>query len=115
MPVAPMRLSPSYAVAPQIGPEDVAEIANQGFRAIVNNRPDFEGGPAQPTSAAVEAAAKAAGLEYYFFPVGSGIPIGPKEVAEFAERMRALPQPVFVYCRTGTRSSNLLRASGLVG
>jgi uncharacterized protein (TIGR01244 family) len=115
MTVALMRLSPGYAVAPQIGPDDVAEIARLGFKAIVNNRPDFEGGPAQPTGASVEAAAKAAGLDYLFFPVGSGIPVGPEQVAQFAERMRALPQPVFVYCRSGTRSSNLLRACGLVG
>ena len=47
----------------------MAEAAAAGFRSVVNNRPDFEGGPSQPTSASVEAAAHAAGLDYVWLPV----------------------------------------------
>ena len=47
----------------QLQPEDMAQVAAAGFRSVVNNRPDFEGGPDQPTSAAIEAAAVAAGAE----------------------------------------------------
>ena len=58
------RLSASIAVAPQLGPEAMAEAAAAGFKSVINNRPDFEGGPDQPTSASVGAAALAAGLQY---------------------------------------------------
>ena len=45
------RLSDEYAVSAQLHPEDVATVAAAGYRSILNNRPDFEGGPDQPTSA----------------------------------------------------------------
>ena len=70
--LAVQRLSPDVAVAPQLTPEAMAEAAAQGFRSVINNRPDFEGGADQPTSAAIEAAARAAGLEYRYLPVASG-------------------------------------------
>jgi hypothetical protein len=38
-------------------------IAATGFRGVINNRPDFEGGADQPTSVQLEAAAKNAGLD----------------------------------------------------
>jgi protein tyrosine phosphatase (PTP) superfamily phosphohydrolase (DUF442 family) len=34
--------------------------------------PDFEHGPDQPTNAAIEVAAKAAGIEYRYLPVSGG-------------------------------------------
>ena len=49
-----------FAVAPQLELDDFAELARMGFRHVVNNRPDGEA-PDQPSSASVEAAAKAAG------------------------------------------------------
>ena len=39
-------------------PEAMAAVAKAGFRSVVNNRPDGEAGPQQPTSAAIEAAAE---------------------------------------------------------
>jgi protein tyrosine phosphatase (PTP) superfamily phosphohydrolase (DUF442 family) len=35
-------LSPDFMVSPQIGRNDITEFARQGFRGIVNNRPDGE-------------------------------------------------------------------------
>ena len=52
----------------------MAEAAAAGFKSVINNRPDFEGGPDQPTNAAIEAAARAAGLEYAFLPVATALP-----------------------------------------
>ncbi|HEY9240130.1 MAG TPA: sulfur transferase domain-containing protein, partial [Burkholderiaceae bacterium] len=52
------QLSADVCVAPQLEPTAMAQAAAAGFRSIVNNRPDFEGGPDQPTSAALEAAAR---------------------------------------------------------
>jgi uncharacterized protein (TIGR01244 family) len=108
IPVQP--LSPDLSVAPQLGPETMAAVAQAGFRSVINNRPDFEGGPDQPTHASIEAAAQAAGLVYVFLPVAPGYQ-SPEEVARFAELMVTLPKPVLAFCRTGTRSGKLFRAA----
>ncbi|HJU20875.1 MAG TPA: TIGR01244 family sulfur transferase [Casimicrobiaceae bacterium] len=103
-------LSPDFATAGQIAADDVAQAAAAGFRSIVNNRPDFEGGPSQPTSDAIARAAKAAGLDYAFLPVQSGFQT-PAEIAKMRELLDALPKPVLGFCRSGARTSNLYRAA----
>ena len=84
----------------------IAEVARAGFRSVVNNRPDFEHGPDQPTSAAIEAAARAAGLEYRFLPVDSAYQT-PEQVEDFARLLEELPRPLLVFCRSGARSARL--------
>jgi uncharacterized protein (TIGR01244 family) len=84
----------------------MAEAASAGFRSVINNRPDFEGGPDQPTNAAMEAAAKAAGLEYRFLPVASGYQ-SPEEAIACARLLDELPRPVLMFCRSGARSTRL--------
>ena len=44
-------LNPGISVSPQIAPGDMAEIAAQGFKAIICNRPDGEEA-GQPSSSA---------------------------------------------------------------
>ena len=100
------RVAPDVCVAPQLTPEAMVETAKAGFRSVINNRPDFEHGPNQPTNAAIEAAAKAAGLEYRFLPVAGGYQT-PEEIAAFAKLLHELPHPVLVFCRSGNRSANL--------
>jgi uncharacterized protein (TIGR01244 family) len=93
-------------VAPQLAPEAMAEVARMGIRSVVNNRPDFEGGAGQPTSAQIEAAARAAGLEYRFLPVNGGYQ-SPEEVRAFAALLAQLPRPLLAFCRSGARSTKL--------
>lgn len=100
------RLNDDIAVAPQLTPAAMAEVARAGFRSVINNRPDFEAGPAQPTNAAIEAAARAAGLEYAFLPVASGFQT-VEQAQAMAELMERLPKPVLAFCRSGTRSGRL--------
>lgn len=108
----PLRaVAPDVCVAPQLTPEAMAEAARAGFRSVVNNRPDFEYGPDQPTNAAIEAAALAAGLEYRFLPVGPSSQT-PEQIAAFAQLLEELPRPILAFCRSGNRSANLfLQAS----
>jgi len=103
-------VAPDVCVAPQLTPEAMAEAARAGFKSVVNNRPDFEHGPNQPTNAAIEAAAKAAGLEYRFLPVHSGYQ-SPDEIAAFAKLLDELPRPMLVFCRSGARSARLYQAA----
>jgi uncharacterized protein (TIGR01244 family) len=96
------RLDERVLVAGQIFPEDLPELKAAGVTAIVNNRPDDEE-PGQPSSAQMEAAARAAGLDYRHIPIAGGF--APEQVEAMAE---ALEQgPVLAFCRTGTRSAFL--------
>ncbi|MES2956721.1 MAG: TIGR01244 family sulfur transferase [Pseudomonadota bacterium] len=105
----PLRaVAPDVCVAPQLTPEAMAEAARAGFRSVINNRPDFEHGPDQPTHAAIEVAARAAGLEYRFLPV-SGAFQTPEQIAQFAQLLEELPRPILAFCRSGSRSANLFR------
>ena len=108
IPVLP--LSPDVSVAPQLGPEAMQALADAGYKSVINNRPDFEGGPDQPTHAQIEAAAKAAGLAYAFLPVAPNHQ-SPEEVARFAELIATMPHPIVAFCRSGTRSGKLFRAA----
>lgn len=107
-------LAPDICAAPQLTPEAMAEAAAMGFRSVVNNRPDFEHGPDQPTSAEIEAAAKAAGLEYRHLPVAGGYQ-SPEEIAAFAELLETLPRPLLAFCRSGARSSRLFMQAQQLG
>ena len=100
------RVTEDFCVAPQLTPAAMAEVAAAGFRSVVNNRPDFEHGPDQPTSAEIEAAARAAGLQYVHLPVAGGYQ-SPEEIARFAELLATLPRPILAFCRSGARATRL--------
>lgn len=103
----PLRpIADDVCVAPQLTPAAMAEAARLGFRSVVNNRPDGEGGPGQPRSADIEAAAIAAGLQYRHLPVESGFQT-PQQAAEMAALLAELPRPLLLFCRSGARSARL--------
>lgn len=95
-------------VAPQLAPDDMAAAAAAGFRSVVNNRPDYEESAAQPTSAAIEAAARAAGLSYRYLPVSPSQQT-PEDAAAMARLLHELPRPLLMFCRSGARSTRLYR------
>jgi len=96
------RVTPSFAVAGQISPADVARAAAEGYRTIVVNRPENEE-PGQPALAEIRAAAEAAGIRLVALPF-SGLPPPPNAVGEMAELLETAEGPVLAYCRTGRRS-----------
>lgn len=108
LPIRPV--APDVYVAPQLDPGAMAEAARAGFRSVINNRPDFEHGPNQPTNADIERAARDAGLEYRFLPV-SGSHQTSEEIASFAGLIEVLPRPLLVFCRSGARSTKLFVAA----
>ena len=95
-------VTPDFAVAPQIGMDDVAQAAGEGFVAVINNRPDHET-PGQPTSAQMEAAARAAGLDYHWIPIVGG----PTPAQADAVTTAARAGKTLAFCRSGTRSINV--------
>jgi uncharacterized protein (TIGR01244 family) len=111
MSTLPLRqIATDVCVAPQLTPQAMAEVAAAGFKSVVNNRPDYEHGPDQPSSAEMAAAALAAGLEYRFLPVDGGYQ-SPEEIAAFAQLLAELPRPLLAFCRSGARSTRLFMAA----
>lgn len=94
----------SFSVSPQIAPDDVAVLQEAGFALVINNRPDGEEA-GQPTAADIEAAARAAGIDYRAIPVSGGF--SPAQAGEMAEAIANAKGPVLAFCRTGTRSTLL--------
>lgn len=98
-------LTPTLSVASQLTEADIAQAARDGFRAIINNRPDGEE-PTQITSKKIALLAAQHGMEYPFVPAVSG-KIGADEITGMAQALARLKAPVLAFCRTGTRSTTL--------
>lgn len=97
-------LSETYAVSPQIDPQDITALAEAGFRSIMCNRPDGED-PAQPDFATIAAAAEAKGLVARWIPVTGGPT--PETLDAFRAALDEMPGPMLAYCRSGTRCTIL--------
>lgn len=98
-------LSDTVFAAGQIGTEDIARAEAQGVTLIVNNRPDGEA-PGQPEGATIEAAARAAGIDYVAIPVDSS-GFDHARIAAMQAALDNAEGKVLAYCRTGTRSTLL--------
>ncbi|WP_027153899.1 TIGR01244 family sulfur transferase [Mesorhizobium sp. WSM2561] len=99
------QITEDYSVSGQIQPEEVAAIKAAGFKSVICNRPDDEQ-PGQPSADTVKAAVEAAGLSFRHIPVISG-QITAQNVEDQAEALDELEGPIFAYCRSGARCSNL--------
>lgn len=97
------RLTDTYAVAPQIAPEDLPAIAAAGFTTVIDNRPDGEI-PGDLHTDAMRKAAAAAGLTFVANPVISGA-LTMENVTAQAAAIEAAAGPVLAYCASGNRSS----------
>lgn len=98
-------LTPSLSVSPQLTEADVAQASQDGFRAIIDNRPDGEE-PGQPSAAEMQAIAAMHGMGFAHVPTVGG-KISDDDVAAMADALMRLDGPVLAYCRTGTRSTTL--------
>lgn len=97
------NLTPEFAAGPHPALEAMQALAAAGFRSVICNRPDDEV-PSGDRAADMEAAVRAAGLEFAVIPVRHE-PITPDMIAAQRRAMTDLPGPHFAYCRAGFRSS----------
>jgi uncharacterized protein (TIGR01244 family) len=95
------KVTDTFEVSPQITPDEARQAAAAGVKLIINNRPDGEA-PDQPTNAEVEAAARAAGVDYVYIPF-AGRPT-PEQAKAQAAAVAGAKGPVLAFCRSGTRS-----------
>ena len=98
-------LTPALSVSPQLSEAAVAQAARDGFRAIIDNRPDGEE-PGQLNAAGMQALAAAHGMSFAHVPTVGG-KISDGDVAGMADALMRLEGPILAYCRTGTRSTTL--------
>lgn len=99
------KLTTDIYAAPQIGPSQIAEAAALGVTLVINNRPEDESDDQTP-GAEIEAAARAAGMDYVAIPVThSGF--SEPQVEAMAAALEGADGGVLAYCRSGTRSTLL--------
>lgn len=97
------KLTDTYAVSPQITPEDAAAIRAAGFTTVICNRPDSEV-PPELQADAVRRAVEAEGLRF----VDNGFSGGALSLENVDAQGKAIAEsngPVFAYCASGNRSS----------
>ncbi len=99
------RITPRFAVSPQIRPEDVATLKEAGFVRVICNRPDAEVA-GDERSEAIRAACAAQGLDFVSLPVDHAS-MSAELVADQHSAIEDAGGPVFAYCRSGTRSAHV--------
>jgi uncharacterized protein (TIGR01244 family) len=99
------HLTDTFWASPQIALEDVGEAKAQGITLIINNRPEGEAADQVPGEA-IEAAARAAGIDYRAIPV-THAGFSEEQVRAMAAAIDEAAGPVLAYCRSGTRSTLL--------
>lgn len=92
-------------ISPQIATSDIAELKQQGFTGIINNRPDSEE-RGQPAAATNRVEAEAQGLSYTHIPIVPG-QISEDQVRSFQKALDEDTGPVLAHCKSGTRSATL--------
>lgn len=99
------QLTPTTFASPQITLDDVALAKAQGITLIINNRPEGESED-QTSGAAIEAAARALGMDYIAIPV-THAGFSEAQVKAMGDALAGAGGPVLAYCRSGTRSTLL--------
>ena len=98
-------LSDGVLASGQLTLADVVAAKSMGVTLVVNNRPEGEAEDQTP-GAAIEAAARAAGMDYLAIPVTPGT-FNQAQVRAMCSALDEAGGKILAYCRTGTRSTLL--------
>lgn len=96
-------LTPAVTALGQPSVEEIAELAERGYRSIISNRPENETED-QPSWLDLKAAAAARGMDAVQIPIVMG-QISNEQIDAFRDALERLPKPVAVFCRSGTRAA----------
>jgi uncharacterized protein (TIGR01244 family) len=94
-------LSDRVLASPQLTLADVAEASAMGVKLIVNNRPEGEAEDQTPGEA-IEAAARAAGMDYLALPVTPGS-FDEAQVRAMSDALKAANGRILADCRSVKR------------
>jgi uncharacterized protein (TIGR01244 family) len=101
-----IQINDQVAVGPQPSEDEIQQLADEQFRAVVNFRTDSE--EEQPLSPKAEGEkVRAAGMEYLNIPVAEES-LGPDVVDRFRREYGNLPKPVYAHCKTGKRAGAMV-------
>src|SRR3546814_5676971 len=99
------RLDDRISVSPQITTDDLAVLAEAGYRTVINNRPDAEEA-GQPEGATVARTAETLGIDYTAIPIDH-TGFSHPQIDAMRAALDAASGPVLAFCRSGTRSAHL--------
>ncbi|HKT86408.1 MAG TPA: TIGR01244 family sulfur transferase [Novosphingobium sp.] len=99
------QITDTVFASPQIGIDAIEAAKDMGIVRIINNRPEGEGDDQTPGDV-IEAAAKAAGIDYVAIPV-THAGFSEAQVEAMRDALDSAGGPVLAYCRSGTRSTLL--------
>lgn len=99
------KIDDSLFVAGQIAPDHLSQASEQGFKTVINVRPDGEQANAMMAGDA-HAHASTQGLAYHHLPV---LPtqITDEDVSAFRALLDSVEGPVLAHCGTGMRATVL--------
>ena len=97
------QIEDGFFVSPQLMPGHVALLAEQGVKAIINNRPDTERGFFPPDREMAELAADK-GIDYHYMPIDHR-GLSMEQISAFAAALKQAGGPVVAYCASGHRSA----------
>ena len=100
-------MSELITISGQITVDDVKSLANQGYKTLVNNRPDGEE-PNQPSSDDIAKVAGEYGIEYRHIPFAGGM-LGDASCPRICRFYNQSQRPLHIFCRSGNRSSIIYR------
>jgi len=108
-----LRITPALYVAGQIDEGDVEALASAGFKFVICNRPDSEGGT---PSDRIRAACERHGLKFFLQPVEFA-KVGVADGDAFGQILQQCDGPTLGYCRSARRTTALwaLAAAPLLG
>ena len=104
------KISDQVVVAGQPSEAELRQIADEGFKSVINLRHENEEDlPMTPQEEGEKVRSK--GMEYLHIPVSiseesarDGDNYGFELVDRFREQLHKMPKPVFVHCKKGKRS-----------
>ncbi|MCC5634665.1 tyrosine-protein phosphatase [Nostoc sp. CHAB 5844] len=96
------KISENLSIAGQITPEELQQLAQEGFKSVLNLRSPDEAGFLNDE----QQQAQKAGLEY------ANVPLKPsqanQELTELAiEKIENLPKPILIHCAAGARAGGI--------
>lgn len=99
------QLNNNLSIADAVYSQDIAAIKALGFHSVLCLRQAGEA-PDHPNAEAQAEATRTAGLAWREIPVKSG-DYNDQVLNQFQTALAELPQPIFIFCRTGRRAACL--------
>lgn len=101
-----LKINDAVTVGGQLTQPALEELAQKGFRSVVNFRAaDEEEGQWHPDDEGE--AVRVQGMTYRHIPVSMNA-MDPAAVDEFRSRFAQLPKPVYAHCKSGTRAGAMV-------